>query len=223
MEQYNLKKIISFSLWGNKPFYTQGAIENAKLQKEIYPGWVCRFYYDETVPSHILNELLDLGCELIGQPISDGNYGMFWRFKPLDDTNIERFIVRDTDCRLNIREADAVREWEESEKLFHIMRDNVQHNMVPICGGMWGATGSFKPNYENLLSNWLDRNGHRVFMHPRGKYFYIDQSFLQETIWPMIANKHIAHESVKSSWSGDKRTFKIENDNKMFVGQGIDL
>ena len=28
-------KIISFSLWGNKPYYIKGAIENVKLQKKL--------------------------------------------------------------------------------------------------------------------------------------------------------------------------------------------
>jgi len=218
-----MNKIISFSLWGKNPFYSQGAIENAKLQPTIYPGWTCRFYYDETVPEDSIKQLQDLGAETIIMPKSDGNFGMFWRFQPLDDDSIERFIVRDTDCRLNPREADAVREWEESGKIFHIMRDNKWHNVVPICGGMWGATKEFKPNYQRLLSDWLSKNQHRVLSHPRGKYFYVDQSFLQETIWPRIINKHIAHESVLSQWSGDKRPFKVENENKMFVGQGIDL
>ena len=30
-----MKKIISFSLWGDNPVYTQGAIRNAELAKEI--------------------------------------------------------------------------------------------------------------------------------------------------------------------------------------------
>lgn len=218
-----MKKIISFSLWGSKPFYTHGAIENVKLQEKIYPGWVCRFYHDNTVPEDSLNELRALGAELIPMPKSDGNYGMFWRFMPLDDETIERFIVRDTDCRLNVREADAVKEWEESGKPFHIMRDNQWHNVVPICGGMWGATSGFRPGYEKLLKNWLAMNQHRVFTHPRGKYFFIDQSFLSEAIWPRVVNKHMCHESVTSNWGGDKRRFRVINPDNTFVGQGIDL
>lgn len=217
------KKIISFSLWGNKPFYTQGAIENVILQKTIYPEWVCRFYHDETVPDNIINELNDLGAETILMPKSDGNYGMFWRFFPLDDNTIERFIVRDSDCRLNKREAQAVKEWESTDKPFHIMRDNQWHNVVPICGGMWGATNKFKPGYQTLLTNWLNKNQYRLFNHPRGKYFFVDQSFLQECIWPLIINKHITHEGVSSDWPGVKLPFTIQNSDNSFVGQGIDL
>jgi hypothetical protein len=216
-------KIISFSLWGKKPYYIQGAFENVKLQQIYYPDWKCRFYYDETVPLEDIYSLLRMGAQCFSMPKSDGNYGMFWRFSPLDDMNVKRFIVRDTDCRLNPREADAVREWEESGKPFHIMRDNKWHNVVPICGGMWGATSEFRPNYQKLLTAWLAKNQHRIFGHQRGKYFFIDQSFLQESIWPLIVNKHIAHESVQSQWGGDKRPFKVENEGGMFVGQGIDL
>jgi hypothetical protein len=216
-------KVISFSLWGKKPYYLQGAFENVNLQQKLYSDWKCRFYYDLSVPAGVIQNLSQMGAECIQMPLSDGNYGMFWRFMPLDDRNVERFIVRDSDCRLNLREADAVREWEESGKPFHIMRDNKWHNVVPICGGMWGATGEFRPNYRKLLDDWMSKNQHRVFGHPRGKYFFIDQSFLQETIWPLIVNKHIAHESVQSQWSGDKRPFKVENEGGMFVGQGIDL
>ena len=51
-----MKKIISYSLWNqaipidhcqkykSRPIvYNNGAIENAKLVKKMYPGWVARF------------------------------------------------------------------------------------------------------------------------------------------------------------------------------------
>ena len=43
------QKIISFSLFGNKDIYLIGALENAALVDSIYPGWVARFYVDDTV------------------------------------------------------------------------------------------------------------------------------------------------------------------------------
>ena len=216
-----MKKIISFSIWGSKPKYTKAALLNIELAKEIYPGWTCRFYVDDSVPLDIQQEL-SLESEVIKMPISDGNYGMFWRFLPLDDENIERFIVRDTDSRLNPREAHAVLEWEESGKIFHTMRDNVQHDPVPVCGGMWGAMGTFKPEYDRILKNWLSINGNRIFGHPRGKYFFIDQSFLQERIWPLVVNKSITHVSYASIWPGLKVPFKVKNPDESFVGQPYD-
>ncbi len=52
-----MKKIISFSLWGDNPKYTIGAIENAKLAKTIYPDWICRFYVGNSTPDEIWDEL----------------------------------------------------------------------------------------------------------------------------------------------------------------------
>ena len=34
-----MNKVINFSLWGDDPFYTIGAVENAKLALDIYPDW----------------------------------------------------------------------------------------------------------------------------------------------------------------------------------------
>jgi len=42
-----MKNIISFSLWGNDPMYWKGAVKNIKLAKELYPGFICRFYVDK--------------------------------------------------------------------------------------------------------------------------------------------------------------------------------
>ena len=51
------KKVISFSLWGNNPIYTVGAIRNAELAQLIYPEWVCRYYIGHCVSDKILNKL----------------------------------------------------------------------------------------------------------------------------------------------------------------------
>lgn len=55
-----MNKIISFSLWGNNPKYTVGAIRNAELSKTIYPGWKCRFYVAKDVPDDCMSRLLQI-------------------------------------------------------------------------------------------------------------------------------------------------------------------
>lgn len=222
-----MKKIISFSIWGKDPKYADAAIENAKLQPEIYPGWTCRFYVDDTVPDHVTESLKNLGSEVVVMPRSDGNYGLFWRFEPLKDISIERFIVRDTDSRLNIREAAGVKEWEESGKEFHIMRDNPQHNAY-ICGGMWGATidfiSKFGPMYDAEKDRFLSNLSFFELNKPRGKYFNTDQPFLWKCVWPRIINSHIAHirDLPQLRFTGNEKLFPIENPDGMFVGEPID-
>jgi hypothetical protein len=52
-----MKKIISFSLYGNSPMYNIGCIENAKLKKEIFKDWIMRVYYNNSVPQETISEL----------------------------------------------------------------------------------------------------------------------------------------------------------------------
>jgi len=229
----NTKKIISFAVWGSNPKYADAAYENLLLQPKIYPGWTCRFYVDETVPLNVINKLKgtpDIPSEIVLMPNSDGNYGLFWRFEPLKDITIDRFIVRDSDSRLNPREAAAVKEWEESGLEFHIMRDNVQHGAF-ICGGMWGATSEFinkyKDHYDKDREAFLQTlSFQQLFGDPRGrgKFFNTDQPFLWKYVWPRIINTHIAHikDLPNLRFTGREKLFPIENPDGTFVGQPIE-
>ena len=221
-----MKKVISFSVWGSNPKYAEAAYKNLLLQPEIYPGWICRFYVDNTVPKDILSKL-EQNAEVIMMPRSDGNLGLFWRFEPLKDGTIERFIVRDSDSRLNPREAAAVKEWEDSGKEFHIMRDHIEHKAY-ICGGMWGATSEFinkiKHVYDNEKNIFIKNIPFNKIYGNRGKYFNSDQPYLWQHIWPRIINSHIAHIKDLPSlrFTGNERLFPIENPDGMFVGEPID-
>lgn len=54
-----MKKVISFSLYGDNPKYTIGAIKNVDLQlnQKIYKDWIFRFYVNNSVPKKIIDEL----------------------------------------------------------------------------------------------------------------------------------------------------------------------
>ena len=103
------RNVIAFSLWGDDPVYTHGAIVNAQIAPHVYAGWQCRFYCDDSVPDPIIAELRRLGAEV--HIIRDSKLlalKPLWRFLVSDDENVERFICRDADSRLNIQEAVAV-------------------------------------------------------------------------------------------------------------------
>lgn len=105
------KRIISFSLWGDNPKYTIGAIKNAELAPTIYLGWTCRFCTADDVPPQILSKSRSVKLELA--PLWSG---LFWRFYAAGDPEAEAVIVRDTDSRLNWREQVAVAEWLQSDR-----------------------------------------------------------------------------------------------------------
>ena len=50
-------KLITFSLFGDNPLYCVGAVENARLAKEIYPDWKARFYVAQDVPSNYIDDI----------------------------------------------------------------------------------------------------------------------------------------------------------------------
>ena len=84
-------------MYNNIPLYNEGAIENAELVKEIYPGWTARFYVDYTVSADVISRLEEKGSEIIyvGADNLGPMYGRYWRFWVAGDEDVERFIVRE--------------------------------------------------------------------------------------------------------------------------------
>ena len=176
--------IISFSLWGDIPKYTIGAIRNAELVSSIYPGWVARFYCGASVPTSIIYALKTADAEVVLMSEQGDNRGMFWRFHSLADTTAEYTIFRDTDSRLNKREVVAVDAWLNSGKVGHIMRDHPQHPHR-ILGGMWGCRCGVFPNIQDMIREY----------NPVDAYNQ-DQLFLEEKIYPILQKKGVlVHDS----------------------------
>ena len=179
------KNIISFSLWGDDPVYTHGAIVNAQISPNIYPGWMCRFYCDETVPVPIRDELRRLGAEI--HMMRDPRLlplKALWRFLAADDDHADRFICRDADSRLNIQEALAVDAWTRTDRPFHVMRDHPYH-MEVMLAGMWGGVTRVLPNIRELTKVVATFSPNR----------WNDQEFLRDVIWPLIRERSCVHDS----------------------------
>ena len=200
-----MKKIIAFSLWGDNPKYTIGALKNARLAKVIYPGWICRFYCGKSTPLNIIQELISLGSEVVRME-EEGNWsGMFWRFNPIAENDVEMMISRDTDSRLTFREKFAVDEWIKSNKLFHIMRDHPYHG-TEILGGMWGAR---KPILQDIK--------HLMNIYEKSDFYQVDQNFLREIIYPRINYSVCVHDPFFQ-----KVDFPLKRIGLEFVGQVFD-
>ena len=97
--------------------------------------WICRIYYDNTVPSNIISLLKQKdNVELVFENGS-GHSRRLWRFFAYDDCDI--FISRDIDSHITEREVSAVNEWLSGDKSLHIMRDH-PHHKNKIQAGMFG-------------------------------------------------------------------------------------
>ena len=206
-----MKKVISFSLWGDNPKYTVGAIRNAELLGEVYDGWVARYYVGTSVPLEVVHELQDFeNVELVrmGEP---GDWGsLFWRFYPASEPDVEAMVSRDTDSRLNEREFLAVQEWIDSPKGFHIMRDHPGHSTL-IMAGMWGAKKNCIDMMVDMITLYVKSHGTNVFD--------IDQRFLRERVWPVVQGDCMVHDEI---WDKTSTPFPSKRIGYEFVGQVFD-
>lgn len=201
-----MKKIISFSLWGDNPKYTIGAIRNAELASTIYPDWICRYYIGKSTPKEIINKLSDFENTELLILNEKGNWaGMFWRFYAATDPSVDIMISRDTDSRLSAREKHAVDEWIASNNIFHIMRDHPFHR-TEILGGMFGIKKNAIPNLQNLIDEYN-----------KGNFWQVDQNFLREKIYPLIHHKSTVHDPFFQ-----KIPFPTARVNREFVGEVYD-
>lgn len=186
------KKVISFALWGTNPLYVDGAVWNAEHREEFYPGWVCKFYHDDSVPAEAIQRIAATGAEMALMGRTTDVLGMYWRFHPMfDDPTIERFIVRDTDSKFTKREVIMVDEWIASGKPFHVIRDCESH-ATQILGGTWGAIPGCVKDFEAKIGFWFTRLLPDT-RNPRGIFHGSDQIFLGLSVWPVIKNNHVAH------------------------------
>ena len=214
LEKSNLltqKNVIAFSLWGENPRYLRGAIDNLLSASTIYPGWILRFYLDDTVPMQIHNTLLTLGAEVNVEPPGQNNLErLAWRFKVANDLSVSRFLVRDVDSVINLREKLAVDEWISSNLYFHVMRDWWTHTDL-ILAGMWGGVSGVLPPLEQMLRRYKSS----AMDTPN-----IDQWFLRDKVWAYIRGSCFVHDRCFSSleskpWPGP------EPEGNKHVGQDI--
>lgn len=183
-------RCVAFSLYGTRPMYLRGIVENARLLPVIYPGWGMRVYCEQSIDC---SELLELGCEVVCHPPSRKHSGMFWRFLAAWDTSLERVIFRDADSRINVREAAAVQAWIESGRALHCMHDHPHHTGFPISGGMWGIRAGCLPQHlKEEVELKCSRPCRRV----------VDMRWLRDKVYPLINGSVLHHSSQHLEWEG---------------------
>jgi tetratricopeptide (TPR) repeat protein len=182
------RDIIAFSLYGTQSRYLEGALRNARVAPYVYPGWHVRFYCSATVPEEVRAELAREGAEVIMMPEpARPADALFWRFLVAEDRSVHRFLVRDCDAVVNVRERVAVGEWLDSGKLFHLMRDHPAHTDL-ILAGMWGGHARVLPPLNALLRGFA--------YNPATESRNADQLFLGRIVWPRIRSHCLIHDSV---------------------------
>ena len=208
-------KVISFSLYGNNPKYTIGAIKNSQLKDTFFPDWEMRVYHNDSVPNEVLEELKANGVVLVNTGVDQGFSNAMWRFAPASE-KVECFISRDCDSRLFERDAVAVQEWLDSGKCFHIIRDHPGGHAWEISAGMWGARGCFVEDIQSKIDQYIQTSS---WVNDRA----VDQRFLQEIIYPRALESLFVHDeyfNYEGIGTPIKRDRKL--DDFAFIGEPFD-
>ena len=218
-----VNKVISFCLYGNKDLYCYGLIENIDIINDKYNDWKIYVYY-HNIPETILNILNNKSNTYLFHSNHKGYKweGMFWRFYPIENENIDYFLSRDTDSRISEREMNLVNIWIESGKSFHIIRDHPYHQ-IEILGGTFGV------NVKKFKELSINHNFKNIDYY-KDKYYNIydkdmerwpDQCFLQNLIYPIIKNDNISHISYENLRYSENDILIPICDN--FIGKVIEL
>ena len=206
------KKIISFSLYGNIPYYTWGAMDNARHARWFYPGWICRFYVADDVPQGIVSRIRNYGAEVINMGPYIGHEARLWRFLATVDPEVDISICRDTDTRFSKIELMMVNEWLASGKKFHVLYPLNKER--PILAGMWGVRGTI-PEFKEPLENLL-RSSSQYFVQQTE-----DERFLQDILYPMTKGDVHIHK-VKWASSGKQTDWFTDEQVQLFTAwEGI--
>jgi len=205
-----MKNLITYSLWGDAPMYWVGALKNIELCKKYFPGWICRFYIDDTCDKNLIKTLESDNVEIVLVNSKDSFHGMFWRFYAASDPEVDIMLSRDCDSRLSDREYYAIQDWLKTDKDFHIMRDHPYHT-VPILGGMWGCRNGILKNIKTDIENW-------TFFSEKG----CDQDFLGKVIYPKIINNAVEHIGFNINFGGNIKSFPTERKKFEYVGDIFD-
>jgi hypothetical protein len=196
-----MKKIISFSLYGGDRKYSHGMLCNVELAKIIYPDWICRIYYSDSVEKYYVEELKKYdNVELVRKIEKNNKSSMMWRFLPIDEHDVEIMLSRDADSRLSWREKTCVDIFMESDNLLHSIRDQVNHDR--IMGGMWGIKKNNRIKMSKLIKEWEGGNGYGS-----------DQNFVRHVIEPKFNDVYTVHCSTHL------RTFPEMEKSNHFVGE----
>lgn len=224
------QNIISYSLYGKNKRYYNLIKQIIKLSKNLYPNWIIRIYYDDSIDKNIICEIecqtdnTDF-CNVNKLPVQNSFHltwnasfilGSMWRFLPVGDSFVNAFMSRDLDSMIYEREIDSVNVWyNKSNKYGHIMRDHPEHR-APILAGMWGLYKSKNEYLSNKIYKFLVNKTNALYYKKLTDIKWSDQYFLAEKVYPLIRNISIIHDSYLCLFYKDSEPFPSKRKNKKY-------
>ena len=181
-----MKYIVSFCLYGKSNKYLHGVIEAIISYKIFFVDWTIRVYVCSKLKEHKVCTILQgLNCELVfveqKSTKEESNEMMYYRFKPMFQSDVKYFLSRDADSRASAREFEMVQKFIETGKTLHSILDQGCHHN--ICGGMFGADVQKLIEYNlKSFNEFIDPRIEKEGMVRRGS----DQTWLRMFFSPVV-------------------------------------
>jgi len=208
--------VISFSVWGSAPSYFYGLLDNCLIVKHKLPDFTCFVYHNNSLPNNIKDILEQLGnVRLIHMNNTNDKRNTMWRFLPAFYKNVNVFLSRDTDSRIEPKEIKAIQEWLKSDKNFHIIRNHPMHKRK-ILAGLWGCRNNIlKPLFKcylNYISKPYIQNN-----------WIVDELFLQQHVYPHVMKLNTvyvnaSHNRYEPKSSQHELDNSIPNEYERYIG-----
>jgi hypothetical protein len=205
--------VFSFTLFGSSDKYCKGLLRNIELIHEFFPDFETWVYLGNDVPAHILQALQEsknVRCIFTGEV---GLVNKFYRLFAIDSPEVDVCFVRDADSRIFARDRSTVKDFLESDKLFHIVRDHPNHNHKIMAGIISIRKGLLSQNLQDIFDEY--RKSNEVIT------FWNDQEFLREIFYPRVLSVSMIHDDLQQfePYSMKTRFKEPIGDALHFVGQ----
>lgn len=209
-------KVISFCIYGGLQKYCLGLIKNIEIIQKHLPDYQVWIYGGTDVPMSYVEQYQGFPNVKYIPTDNKGAEMMCNRFFTIDDHNVEICHARDADSRITERDRWVIKEFENSDKTFHIVREHFWHKRK-IAGGIWGIKkGCIEEKVEDLYHKWIKDN--EVL---RGKHD-TDQIFLEQCVYPLIKDRVLIHSNIVGFIGEDITSISFPRKNDYdFIGNVI--
>lgn len=201
------KCVISMAIWGSSSRYVSDrTITFIQEYQKIFKGWEIWIYINEELPSTFRKSLNESATIFFPHKKfhGSGTWNTMWRFLPLFESSVTRFIIRDVDSGPSIRDWGSVYEWTRSQKPFLRQVDyptqDISVSSFPFMAGMVGImpSGFTKEQIEQARARLEDKKFYESVKHQfrhfkhSGSLYGIDQVYLAMLLSEEVFNPDTA-------------------------------
>jgi len=204
--------VFSFTLFGSADKYCKGMLRNVALIEAAFPSWEIWIHIGNDVPESIIHSLEQHPSVKLIYTNEVGMVNKLYRFFPIDDSTVGVCCVRDADSRILDRDISCIKDFIESDKLFHIIRDHPNHHH-PILAGTISIKKGLINNIHGLFCQYREKNDVTTFWN--------DQDFLKAIFYPRVLAVSMIHDDLQQFEPYSMKTpFKVPiNTGLDFIGQ----